>query len=50
MKALIYSAVTLVVLVTGMNIASSLANKASESINENTSNKYEVLEQQLQGK
>ena len=50
MKALIYSAITLVSLVTVMNIASSLANKASESVETNTHTKYEQLEQQLTGK
>ena len=50
MKGLIYAAATLVTLVVGMNIASSLANKASESVNTSTTTRIEALEQQLQGK
>lgn len=49
MKALIYGTITVITLVIGMQVASSIANNASESINESTSTKYESLEKQLSG-
>ena len=49
MKALIYATAALVTVVIGMNVASSMANKASEEIVEKQLNKYEQIEQQLQG-
>lgn len=49
MKALIYGVTTLVVIVIGMNVASNMAQNASEEIVEKQVNKYESLEKQLSG-
>lgn len=49
MKALLYATAALVTVVIGMNIASGMANNAKEELVEKNLNKYEQIEQQLQG-